>query len=111
MFIVPVLHRLRRYSPRSNRFPYTTLYRSPGAKQPSAGQSSPLGGTQTQTVPGFGATSQQPGAVMPMPRPGGGDRKSTRLNSSHLVISYAVFFLKKKKHRIKHMTILTGEEH
>src|SRR5205807_5134565 len=30
-------------------------------------------------------------------RPGGGDRKSTRLNSSHLVISYAVFCLKKKK--------------
>src|SRR5205807_10269592 len=29
----------------------------------------------------------------------GGDRKSTRLNSSHLVISYAVFCLKKKKHR------------
>src|SRR2546426_4305584 len=31
--------------------------------------------------------------------PGGGDRKSTRLNSSHLVISYAVFCLKKKRSR------------
>src|SRR2546426_5452476 len=33
-----------------------------------------------------------------------GDRKSTRLNSSHLVISYAVFCLKKKKNRIVHYT-------
>src|SRR5256885_11713985 len=33
----------------------------------------------------------------------GGDRKSTRLNSSHLVISYAVFCLKKKKKRPRHL--------
>src|SRR5256885_10918717 len=36
------------------------------------------------------------------PDSGGGDRKSTRLNSSHLVISYAVFCLKKKKKEIQH---------
>src|SRR5438034_8597026 len=35
----------------------------------------------------------------------GGDRKSTRLNSSHTVISYAVFCLKKKNHRKKHTAI------
>src|SRR5256885_3039442 len=39
-------------------------------------------------------------------RDGGGDRKSTRLNSSHLVISYAVFCLKKKIHAA---TILGGD--
>src|SRR2546426_9286337 len=39
----------------------------------------------------------------------GGDRKSTRLNSSHLVISYAVFCLKKKKKNIKDMIVLTME--
>src|SRR5688500_19651328 len=39
------------------------------------------------------------------PRPG--DRKSTRLNSSHLVISYAVFCLKKKKNTNQHIEILT----
>src|SRR2546426_2083482 len=37
------------------------------------------------------------GGWAPQPRPGRRDRKSTRLNSSHLVISYAVFCLKKKK--------------
>src|SRR3712207_7176705 len=36
-----------------------------------------------------------------------GDRKSTRLNSSHANISYAVFCLKKKKHTIFHMNIIT----
>src|SRR5437588_7984293 len=65
-----------RRPPRSTLFPYTTLFRSPRAHR--AGQS----------------------AEDPHPRaePGGrGDRKSTRLNSSHTVISYAVFCLKKKK--------------
>src|SRR5688500_165735 len=38
------------------------------------------------------------GAEPPVPEPVAEDRKSTRLNSSHLVISYAVFCLKKKKH-------------
>src|SRR5256885_6661535 len=39
------------------------------------------------------------------------DRKSTRLNSSHLVISYAVFCLKKKKQTKKHVTAHTTAEH
>src|SRR5215204_4317224 len=39
-------------------------------------------------------------------RPGHGDRKSTRLNSSHTVISYAVFCLKKKKTRNRNKTLL-----
>src|SRR5215813_14621689 len=61
-----------RRPPRSTLFPYTTLFRSP----PERAQS----------------WQQEPR------RPHGrGDRKSTRLNSSHVRISYAVFCLKKKK--------------
>src|SRR5205807_4718649 len=68
--------------PRSTLFPYTTLFRSPGARRPRRARSGawPAG---------------RPGAR------GGPDRKSTRLNSSHLVISYAVFCLKKKKKKKK----------
>src|SRR6266446_9506450 len=68
-----------RRPPRSTLFPYTTLFRSRGAANPGAFR---------------GAGSSGDDQV------GGGhvqDRKSTRLNSSHLVISYAVFCLKKKK--------------
>src|SRR6266496_4689394 len=61
-----------RRPPRSTLFPYTTLFRSPGP-WPARG----------------GTGRRRPG------RPG--DRKSTRLNSSHVEISYAVFCLKKKK--------------
>src|SRR6266513_3248095 len=64
-----------RRPPRSTLFPYTTLFRSP--RRGSLPGSSPRG----EDAP-----------------PGGGDRKSTRLNSSHVSISYAVFCLKKKKH-------------
>src|SRR2546426_3699973 len=64
-----------RRPPRSTLFPYTTLFRSPLPPTESAA-----------------ACSQNSSR-----RFGPGDRKSTRLNSSHLVISYAVFCLKKKK--------------
>src|SRR5438034_3148129 len=62
-----------RRPPRSTLFPYTTLFRSPRRSRPGS-----------------------PGACPPHPDRRG-DRKSTRLNSSHTVISYAVFCLKKKK--------------
>src|SRR2546430_5864067 len=65
-----------RRPPRSTLFPYTTLFRS-GPARP-----------QRELRPPVGA--QAPAAA-------GGDRKSTRLNSSHSQISYAVFCLKKKK--------------
>src|SRR5215467_5119861 len=72
-----------RRPPRSTLFPYTTLFRS---GRPVAGSScgSPRGGCRRRCH----------GGPAPGCRP---DRKSTRLNSSHLVISYAVFCLKKKK--------------
>src|SRR5256885_12225408 len=67
-----------RRPPRSTLFPYTTLFRSPAGGRLAAQQSA-LSGRELPAQPGAGA-----------------DRKSTRLNSSHLVISYAVFCLKKK---------------
>src|SRR5256885_3022886 len=78
-----------RRPPRSTLFPYTTLFRS------KDGFASGVVDGQTQV---------QASAV----RRGGlgvfyGDRKSTRLNSSHLVISYAVFCLKKKKRRVANL--------
>src|SRR5215208_7262722 len=69
---------MRRRPPRSTLFPYTTLFRSPPRPRQAA------------------ARTRAPSAS-PCPRPG--DRKSTRLNSSHVAISYAVFCLKKKKRR------------
>src|SRR2546426_6950803 len=76
-----------RRPPRSTLFPYTTLFRSLARR---------LGfDTVTRVRQMHGNTVVRlDGAVEPWPE---GDRKSTRLNSSHLVISYAVFCLKKKK--------------
>src|SRR5260221_10377553 len=67
-----------RRPPRSTLFPYTTLFRS-------------LGTGMTDTIKGF-----DDAAWFRDDRVGQIDRKSTRLNSSHTVISYAVFCLKKK---------------
>src|SRR4051812_50000507 len=69
-----------RRPPRSTLFPYTTLFRSGG------GQRDPAVTTGQRPAPG-------PGDLAGC----GADRKSTRLNSSHMSISYAVFCLKKKK--------------
>src|SRR5256885_7992573 len=71
-----------RRPPRSTLFPYTTLFRSGGASTRV-----PVGAGPRRAGLPAGGRSRGPGA----------DRKSTRLNSSHLVISYAVFCLKKKK--------------
>src|SRR2546426_8490872 len=80
-----------RRPPRSTLFPYTTLFRS-GA---GVGSALPAGKDPTRAGPasvGRGSRGLDAGRR--------GDRKSTRLNSSHLVISYAVFCLKKKKKTI-----------
>src|SRR5256885_6025346 len=73
-----------RRPPRSTLFPYTTLFRSTGCENDWCGDSEVLTGDNQSAVD---AGRHQ-------------DRKSTRLNSSHLVISYAVFCLKKKKNII-----------
>src|SRR5688572_32125982 len=73
-----------RRPPRSTLFPYTTLFRSPGR-----GQADGLG-----DVDDVGARAD--GEHHRLREVGHADRKSTRLNSSHSQISYAVFCLKKK---------------
>src|SRR6266853_4563837 len=79
-----------RRPPRSTLFPYTTLFRS---------------GCEVQAADGLArarrvvaCVQEQKAAARHEP-----DRKSTRLNSSHSQISYAVFCLKKKKKKIKHL--------
>src|SRR3712207_8413089 len=92
-----------RRPPRSTLFPYTTLFRSRGKgfdpatvpddrrglRDSVTGRLGRLGGTAlVRSAPGDGTEVE-----LVLPR----DRKSTRLNSSHANISYAVFCLKKKK--------------
>src|SRR5256885_12527074 len=83
-----------RRPPRSTLFPYTTLFRS------RHGLSLQSGGARSQsTVPDSRSALHELSLERAGARElGTPDRKSTRLNSSHLVISYAVFCLKKKKH-------------
>src|SRR4051794_41200019 len=91
-----------RRPPRSTLFPYTTLFRSretedasghraerviPG-QQPGRGRCPSPAGHHLQQTERHGTVTRLPGQL---------DRKSTRLNSSHPSISYAVFCLKKKK--------------
>src|SRR2546426_6234506 len=94
-----------RRPPRSTLFPYTTLFRSLGAGVLPRDRRELRGGGSDQVDrprphhprdgcaagAAAGRASRLDAAVL--------DRKSTRLNSSHLVISYAVFCLKKKKRR------------
>src|SRR5205807_8763614 len=82
-----------RQPPRSTLFPYTTLFRSIPATSPA----SRLRSEARDSVPAAPATPHRRRACKPATRQ---DRKSTRLNSSHLVISYAVFCLKKKKKKL-----------
>src|SRR2546426_8399491 len=77
-----------RRPPRSTLFPYTTLFRSHAVLNALPKPFGPAG----KTLPASFAYAYIPGRFEVR-----GDRKSTRLNSSHLVISYAVFCLKKKK--------------
>src|SRR5258708_29287197 len=79
-----------RRPPRSTLFPYTTLFRSVLAER----------GAQNREALATVAGEEQ--AVAPGPH--GSDRKSTRLNSSHQIISYAVFCLKKKKRDSRNKT-------
>src|SRR3712207_8082214 len=99
-----------RRPPRSTLFPYTTLFRSAGRRP----------GGVARHVAGSRRADPQAAAELPADDPAddghlhpapqypwllpllSGDRKSTRLNSSHANISYAVFCLKKKNKHITH---------
>src|SRR5687768_17695376 len=96
-----------RRPPRSTLFPYTTLFRSQGDGRPGQGpaverdfhghvRQEPLLPEQGEPV-GDLVGGQAAVAVGVRPLQTAQDRKSTRLNSSHGYISYAVFCLKKKK--------------
>src|SRR5258708_19796783 len=80
-----------RRPPRSTLFPYTTLFRSTCLRTFDHSPSAPI--------------RSRP--VMRSPSRAGLDRKSTRLNSSHQIISYAVFCLKKKKEQVSYYHIGT----
>src|SRR2546430_11960280 len=90
-----------RRPPRSTLFPYTTLFRSRPGRLNVSPVPAGLGATENQSRNGRAAlTRQLPIASDSAHRTLTGnsqDRKSTRLNSSHSQISYAVFCLKKKK--------------
>src|SRR3712207_7523770 len=96
-----------RRPPRSTLFPYTTLFRSRrlyvfggrdrGLEASSGTNTVQVYDPQTNTW----TTSEQPGGPAPVPR-SLRDRKSTRLNSSHANISYAVFCLKKNSTAINY---------
>src|SRR5690349_23894075 len=79
-----------RRPPRSTLFPYTTLFRST-AKGPTVEEK--ISEEQERSHTYGGMTVEGPA------KPPALDRKSTRLNSSHVEISYAVFCLKKKKQK------------
>src|SRR5580658_11071878 len=76
-----------RRPPRSTLFPYTTLFRS-----------------------GHAIVAPPRAAINSRFFPRSRDRKTTRLNSSHLVISYAVFCLKKKKKYINRLKLKKGKK-
>src|SRR5690349_22505382 len=84
-----------RRPPRSTLFPYTTLFRSRNREQPPFDEHKAsrevvrVGHLESRRVVGYVPERERRVPV--------GDRKSTRLNSSHVEISYAVFCLKKKK--------------
>src|SRR5437773_8175888 len=78
---------MTRRPPRSTLFPYTTLFRSQGGDTVTA---VPQDTTHVAADTVRAAPGDTVAAI---------DRKSTRLNSSHITISYAVFCLKKKNHK------------
>src|SRR5690554_7000842 len=97
-----------RRPPRSTLFPYTTLFRSKHNRQIQPRQQInfelipwlPIAGNLQHPGAGEATVGKQHRFTIAAltPRP---DRKSTRLNSSHVRISYAVFCLKKKKKKTK----------
>src|SRR3712207_8050578 len=97
-----------RRPPRSTLFPYTTLFRSSDQETRRALADGARAVERVRRLAGAGGGVgelssdarrgvQHAGLVLPLRLPLDPDRKSTRLNSSHANISYAVFCLKKKK--------------
>src|SRR5256885_4721489 len=89
-----------RRPPRSTLFPYTTLFRSQSQVTDRCFADSAR--ELRQRLPALLDSEMIPGIALAI------DRKSTRLNSSHLVISYAVFCLKKKTSTLLHSTFIVS---
>src|SRR3712207_7931536 len=108
-----------RRPPRSTLFPYTTLFRSRDRRLPHQRRREHRGGTRGHPHPGhLDRRGRHRPARHPRPRRRHrpervprADRKSTRLNSSHANISYAVFCLKKKKNNHTTDRNLTPDGH
>src|SRR5439155_12926024 len=101
LFFLPL-----RPPPRSTLFPYTTLFRSGVRRAAHLATADVRAGRRAHRrlprpgrprAPALGGRRGPDAAQLPQAL--GPDRKSTRLNSSHVAISYAVFCLKKKKKR------------
>src|SRR5690242_21112432 len=93
--------------PRSTLFPYTTLFRSPLTNITyTANFAQQVASVSVITNPANGGTVAGAGTYQV-----NSDRKSTRLNSSHMSISYAVFCLKKKKKKKKKHKTKTKQHH
>src|SRR5687768_17955944 len=97
-----------RRPPRSTLFPYTTLFRSRrhqpllrGPHAMGAGSRGQEGRARGRALPRAGGGAGGDDLGRPVHAESRRDRKSTRLNSSHGYISYAVFCLKKKKNKKK----------
>src|SRR2546427_6204822 len=93
-----------RRPPRSTLFPYTTLFRSDQVKAAGFRESF----NAAVSLPASRAGSHEEGRRAAV-RAERGDRKSTRLNSSHSQISYAVFCLKKKKKKMLNVIVIYKE--
>src|SRR3712207_7241421 len=100
-----------RRPPRSTLFPYTTLFRSSEGAQPRRGSPGDRPRLEPWSVCVHVHTRPFPSRGVKRHRRAIGnrdtelvDRKSTRLNSSHANISYAVFCLKKKRHTCQHLS-------
>src|SRR5688572_31849973 len=105
MYLYTFFFLMIRRPPRSTLFPYTTLFRSStySAEFNTGLGKVATGGSLQLSSTGIDFT---PTALIGASTPNQLDRKSTRLNSSHSQISYAVFCLKKKKKRINNLYIL-----
>src|SRR5690349_23304272 len=99
---------LTRRPPRSTLFPYTTLFRSQPVHARHAPRASPRQDPDRRPSQSPRCDAGEPMGGPRIPGGHGVDRKSTRLNSSHVEISYAVFCLKKKKEAQISEGVITG---
>src|SRR5256885_7303237 len=97
-----------RRPPRSTLFPYTTLFRSSAAPDSVRWPVLPNGSPNFEQMNGEQRRAYDNARLEIRTAI---DRKSTRLNSSHLVISYAVFCLKKKKNHVARHTLHSRPRH